>query len=63
MSDLIRVTILMLKEERNALLDALEPLTDAASKQLPQGPDHDGLANCDLLAQARAAIAKAKEGT
>ena len=29
MSDLIRVTILMLKEERNALLDALEACLDA----------------------------------
>jgi hypothetical protein len=41
------------------LLAALESLTEAASKQLPQGSDHDGLTNCDLLAKARAAIAKA----
>ena len=48
--------------QRIELLAALESLTDAASKQLPQGADHDGLTNCDLLAKAREAIAKAKGG-
>jgi hypothetical protein len=38
------------------LLVALEALTEAASNQLPQGADHDGLTNCDLLTQARKAI-------
>ena len=44
------------------LLAALEALMDAASNQLPQGSDHDGLTNCDLLASARQAIDKATDG-
>jgi hypothetical protein len=48
-----------LKAKNKALLAALESLTEAASEQLPQDPDHDGLTNCDLLAKSRAVIAKA----
>ena len=48
--------------ERDALLAALEALTKAARKQLPQGADHDGLNNCQILAKANEAIAKAKGG-
>ena len=51
-----------LKAKNKMLLASLESITDAASKQLPQGSDHDDLTNCDLIAYARKAIAKAKGG-
>jgi len=41
------------------LLDALTNLYLVAQEQLDQSATHDGLANCDWLAAARAAIAKA----
>ncbi len=41
------------------LLDALTNLYLVAQEQLDQSATHDGLTNCDWLAAARAAIAKA----
>ena len=42
-------------------LAALEKLTTLAASQLDQSATHDGLENCKGLADARRAIAKAKE--
>lgn len=55
------------EEEANAqliatapeLLSALERLLKISEKELNQSATHDGLLNCDALANARAAIAKA----
>ncbi len=44
------------------MLAALRALTHQAAKEIDQSSTHDGLNNCDLLAQARAAIAKAEGG-
>jgi hypothetical protein len=51
-----------LQREREELLAALEALTAAASEQLQQGPDHDGLTNCDLLAKSRATLRTMAKG-
>ena len=62
MSDLIRVTILMLKEERTALLDALEACLDALQ---PDSGEVENLNHADpdmLRSTIRAAIAKANGG-
>ena len=42
------------------LLSALERLLKISQKELNQSATHDGLVNCEALANARAAIAKAK---
>lgn len=42
------------------LLSALERLLQISQKELDQSATHDGLVNCEALANARAAIAKAK---
>ena len=44
------------------MLAALEKLTALAASQLDQSATQDGLENCKGLADARRAIAKAKEG-
>ena len=41
------------------LLVALVDLTEAAQKQLDQSATHDGLSNCQMLANARQALEKA----
>jgi hypothetical protein len=43
-----------------ALLEALRFLVSRASVAMNQSVTHDGLANCDALVKARAAIAKAE---
>ena len=53
----------MLAAERSnvkELLEALEELELLGRDQLDQSATHDGLTNCTALANARAAIAKAK---
>lgn len=42
------------------MLEALEGLTGRASRYMDQSATHEGLYNTDMLARARAAIAKAK---
>ena len=42
------------------LLSALERLLKISQEELDQSATHDGLVNCEALANARAAIAKAK---
>lgn len=42
------------------LLSALERLLQISQEELDQSATHDGLVNCEALANARAAIAKAK---
>lgn len=42
------------------LLSALERLLQISQDKLDQSTTHDGLVNCEALANARAAIAKAK---
>lgn len=42
-----------------ALLEALETLLERSQKHLPQNADHDGLKNCEALANARAALTAA----
>lgn len=44
------------------LLEALRAVTHQAAKEIDQSATHDGLNNCKLLTQARAAIAKAEGG-
>jgi ATP/maltotriose-dependent transcriptional regulator MalT len=56
------------EEEANAhlisaapdLLSALERLLQISQEELDQSATHDGLVNCEALANARVAIAKAK---
>ena len=42
------------------LLSVLEKLLQISQDELDQSATHDGLVNCEALANARAAIAKAK---
>lgn len=41
------------------LLEALESLLNRAQKELDQSATHDGMTNCQAIATARQAIAKA----
>jgi hypothetical protein len=67
-SDFVTETVAENIEEKTAqlfsaapdLLSALERLLKISQKELDQSATHDGLVNCEALANARAAIAKAK---
>jgi hypothetical protein len=67
-SDFITETVAENIEEKTAhlfaaapdLLSALERLLKISQEELNQSATHDGLVNCEALANARVAIAKAK---